>query len=42
MTVNFSNGDKFYFPNVPTKETPKAVVQQKDWVRDSKGNWVRG
>jgi|TARA_B110000967_G_scaffold70511_1_gene72986 hypothetical protein len=45
MIVSFSNGDELHFPNVPEKESPvEAVVQKKeqDWVRNAKGNWVRG
>lgn len=44
MIIRYENGDQLHFPNVPEKELapkPPAPALQA-WVRDKKGNWVRG
>lgn len=44
MIVRYSNGDELHFPNIAEKNTcaEPAAPAEKAWVRDKKGNWVRG
>ena len=44
MIIRYENGDQLHFPNIPEEEPtikPPAPAE-KAWVRDKKGNWVRG
>ena len=40
MIIKYSNGDELHFPNIQEATKIEAPVE-KDWIRDSKGNWVR-
>ena len=41
MIIKFLNGDKLYFPNIKNEVAKIEAPVEKDWVRDSRGNWVR-
>jgi|TARA_R110001606_G_scaffold169739_1_gene314850 hypothetical protein len=41
MKITFANGDTYYFPNLQETEIIEETPLEPQWIRDSKGNWIR-
>jgi hypothetical protein len=42
MIIKYSNGDELHFPNIQeATNIESAPVEEPQWIRDAKGNWVR-